>query len=80
MTVKRAPYAIKSKNALYTDNLLQFLLDAPESERLHGVALAGVTEDDKLVMYVAGRFKFKPKDAYWAVGELHDELRKAAKN
>lgn len=80
MTVKRAPYAIKSKHALYTDNLLQSLLEAPENERLHGVALAGVTEDDRLIMVVAGRFAFKPKEAYWAVGELHEKLRKMAKN
>lgn len=76
MTVKRPPYAIKSKNPQYTEALLRDLLDAPESEQLHGIALAGVTADDRLVLKISGRFMHKPKEAYWAVGVLHDELRK----
>lgn len=80
MTVKRAPYAIKSKHALYTENLLRSLIDCQESERLHGIAIAGVTEDDRLVMIVAGRFAFKPKEAYWAAGKLQEKLRDIPKN
>lgn len=76
MTVKRLPYAIKSKNPLYVEALLQELLNCKERDRLHAVALVGATEDDRLVMKMAGRYVFFPKDANWAIDELKDEVRK----
>lgn len=76
MTVKRLPYAIKSKNPLYVEALLQELLNCKDNDRLHAVALVGATEDDRLIMKLAGRYVFAPKDANWAVDELKDEVRK----
>lgn len=76
MTVKRPPYAIKSKNPLYVEAALQDLLNRKEPDRLHGLALAAETEDGRLVLRVSGRFMAKPKDANWAIDMLKDEVKK----
>lgn len=76
MTVKRPPYAIKSKNHLYTADLLQELLSDASKARLEGIAIAGITSDNVPVLRLAGRLKHRPSEAYWLVGVLQEQVLK----
>lgn len=76
MTVKRPPYALKSKNHLYTADLLRELLDEATSARLEGVAIAGITSDNVPVLKLAGRLKNRPREAYWLAGVLQEQILK----
>lgn len=76
MTVKRPPYAIKSRHHLHTADLLHELLGDASTARLEGVAIAGITADNVPVLRLAGRLKHRPADAHWLVTALQQEVLK----
>lgn len=76
MTVKRPPYALKSKNHTYTADLLRELLEDAEAAKLDGIAIAGITQDNVPVLRIAGRLKHRPREAYWLVSVLQDQVLK----
>lgn len=74
MTVRRAPYCIRTSHNLITAQRLQHYADMARDGKLLGAALAGMDDQQAPLLELMGYLHYRPRDAHYFVSLLTHRL------